>query len=134
MNCRHRFLLAKLQLETIMRRVANTKTLFDLLEKMPSGMDEMYCLTLERINEQPDELASLAHRFFVWLLYHHKDSKLRVEDIQHALAVSVDTHAYDERAVTPVDVILSACHGLVIAAKQPGFGEDGTMEFRFVRK
>lgn len=97
----------------------------------------MYRLTLERINEQPYEFASLAHRLFVWLLYQREDSELCVEDIQHALAVSVDTHTYDEQAITPVDVILSACHGLVVISKGPlerCVWWNVAKKFRFVRK
>lgn len=126
----HRFLLAKLQLQSVIRSATNAKDLFALLAKLPFGINEMYRLTLERIDAQDENHASLAHRLFVWLL-HAKDARdLKVLDIQHALAVCPDSHVYDEQAITAVEVIVAACHGLVVVQLDMWGGK----VFRFVRK
>lgn len=123
-----RFLLARLQLESAMRSATSARTLFNLLEKMPSGVNDMYDLTMERINSQPGELASIAHRLFVWLLFYKpRWNQVSVTMIQEALAVSVENRAYDKLDITPVDLILSACHGLVTIT------EDDPVLFRFIR-
>ncbi|TEB21778.1 hypothetical protein FA13DRAFT_94153 [Coprinellus micaceus] len=93
------FLLARLQLEAVMRNSSSAKSLFESLEKLPSGIDAMYLLTLERINSQPEELLSVTQRLFVWLL--HQVSPLTLEDLQYALAVSVDGQPFDMGSIVP---------------------------------
>lgn len=111
-----------------MRNSSSAKSLFESLEKLPSGIDAMYLLTLERINSQPEELLSVTQRLFVWLL--HQVSPLTLEDLQYALAVSVDGQPFNMSSIVPAELILSACHGLVVVSKNR-FRRD---TFRFIRE
>ncbi|TEB29617.1 hypothetical protein FA13DRAFT_1734401 [Coprinellus micaceus] len=111
------FLLARLQLEALMWKSVSVEGLFEALEKLPSGLDDMYHLTLERISHQPGQVVSVAHRVLVWLLHKSASHKLVIEDIQHALAVSIETQTFDTARISPEDRILSSCCGLVVASK-----------------
>jgi hypothetical protein len=93
----------------------------------------MYQQTLERINAQPEEDASIAHRVFLWLL--HGFETLSVEELQHALAVSLEDMSYDEGDVVSDSLLMSMCRGLVTTitiGSQPW--EPQRREVRFIRK
>lgn len=123
-----RFLLAKLQLGSIMHNAVCAKDLFDSLEKLPSGVDAMYRLTLQRVAAQPPKVVSVAHRVFVWLLY--SAATLSTKDMQQALAVDTNSYTFERDAVVDVELVLSACQGLVTTTES---SDDGEI-FRFVRK
>ncbi|KAF6741454.1 hypothetical protein DFP72DRAFT_268468 [Ephemerocybe angulata] len=109
------FLVARLQMEAIVRKARSANTLLTGLEQLPSGVDAIYEHTLARINAQSEEDASIAHRAFIWLLY-AKDS-LTPDDLQHALAISFEDKSYDAGDVIPLELILSMCGGLVTVEK-----------------
>ncbi|KAJ3525688.1 hypothetical protein NMY22_g10469 [Coprinellus aureogranulatus] len=121
------FLLARLQLEAAMRNATSAKSLFASLEEMPSGINDMYRLTLRRIYDQTPGLVSIAQRVFVWLVFHCKSDvtsrdERTVEDVQRMLAVSVENRTWDEQDIPVPDVIFSACHGLVTVDKPLYYG------------
>ncbi|KAF6747974.1 ankyrin repeat-containing domain protein [Ephemerocybe angulata] len=110
------FLVARLQMEAILRKARSANTLLKGLEQLPSGVDAIYEHTLARINAQSEEDASIAHRAFIWLLY-VKDS-LTSDDLQHTLAISFEDKRYDAGDVIPLDLMLSMCGGLVTVEKR----------------
>ena len=89
------------------------------LESMPNELDELYRQTVERIRRQPGDDGELGMKVLSWVT--HAKRPLRVEEIQHALAVEVDE---DEDEDLPgqmdFDNILSPqsltdlCAGLVV--------------------
>ncbi|KAF5336511.1 hypothetical protein D9611_006563 [Ephemerocybe angulata] len=105
------FLVARLQMDGVLEKGRSVSTLLKALDQLPSGVDEMYEHTLERINAQPDEDVSIAHRVFIWLLYSTRN--LSLLELQHALAVSFEDEAYDPIDIIPGSMILSMCGGFV---------------------
>ncbi|TEB26981.1 hypothetical protein FA13DRAFT_987346 [Coprinellus micaceus] len=126
------FLLARLQMDAL-QSSNSINSLFRKLSSLPSGISAMYQQTLERINAQPEEDASIAHRVFLWLL--HGFETLSVEGLQHALAVSLEDMSYDEGDVVSDSLLMSMCCGLVTTitiGSQPW--EPQRREVRFIRK
>ncbi|KAJ3504675.1 hypothetical protein NMY22_g17844 [Coprinellus aureogranulatus] len=110
------FLLARLQLEASMPYAINVDSLFTSLETMPSGLEEMYSITLQRIHNQIPESASIAYRLFAWLLFHFPGKRLRnftTKEVTQMLAVSIGRRTWKKTNITPIETILSLCHGLV---------------------
>ncbi|KAF5335515.1 hypothetical protein D9611_012128 [Ephemerocybe angulata] len=107
------FLVARLQMEDVLRKARNVNTLLKGLDQLPSGVDAIYEHTLARIGAQPGEDALIAHRAFIWLLYAR--TRLTPHEFQHALAISFEDKSYDAGNVIPVDLILSMCGGLIIS-------------------
>jgi hypothetical protein len=85
--------------------------LYEALEGLPSGIDDMYSLTLERIDAQSAADTSIAHRVITWLL--HSREPLSVALIRHALSFSMERLAINPTDLAPVGLILSCCHGLI---------------------
>ncbi|KAF5314589.1 hypothetical protein D9611_007263 [Ephemerocybe angulata] len=116
-SSRGMFLVARLQMELVIRKARSLNSLLKALDDLPSGVDAMYKHTLERIASQPEEDASIAYRVFAWLLYGGVGS-FRVEVLQEALATSFEDEIYDARDVVPLPIILAACGGLVTVSKE----------------
>lgn len=130
-----RFLLAKLQMELIMSSCNSINSLFKALNKLPSGIDEMYRATLDRIEAQPEEDVSIAHRTFIRLVYEFNPRypatrPMSAEDFRYYLAVSFENQVFDKGDLVPIPLILSTCCGLVIAEE----GDWGISELRFIRE
>ncbi|KAJ3524823.1 hypothetical protein NMY22_g10837 [Coprinellus aureogranulatus] len=117
------FLLARLQTESIMSSCASVNGLFHALEKLPSGVEEMYHVTMERINAQPESDVSIAHRVFALLLHPSKPPfyftvwPAWVADVQQYLAVDFANETFNENEMPPISLILSSCGGLVTAVE-----------------
>ncbi|KAF6754069.1 hypothetical protein DFP72DRAFT_900301 [Ephemerocybe angulata] len=107
------FLVARLQMEDVLRKARSVNTLLKGLDQLPSGVDAIYEHTLARIGAQPGEDALIAHRAFIWLLYAR--TRFTPHEFQHALAISFEDKSYDAGDVIPVDLILSMCGGLIIS-------------------
>lgn len=112
------FLLARLQVETLMRKAKSISSLTKALDELPEGVNALYRSTMERINAQPEEDALIAHRVFLWLL--HARRHLLAEDLQHALAVSFESWEFDADDLSPASFILSVCGGLVTVDRLSG--------------
>ena len=111
-----RFLFAVLQIDRIC--VARTVKKIKLaLESMPHELDELYRQTVDRIRRQPGDDGELGMRVLSWVT--HAKRPLRVEEIQHALAVETDEDE-DPPSQLDFDNILSPqtltdlCAGLVV--------------------
>lgn len=105
------FLIAHLQMEAVIHNANSVTTLFSALEDLPSGLEEAHQDTLKRIEAQSKSSISLAKRVFTWLLYANR--KLTTQDVQSAMAVSIEKLSYAQGDMVPISVILAACCGLV---------------------
>ncbi|KAF6761389.1 hypothetical protein DFP72DRAFT_39235 [Ephemerocybe angulata] len=116
------FLLARLQMELVLEKCATIGSLLKALEALPSGINDMYRMTMDRINSLPEEEVSLAHRAFLWILYAKEE--LFTEDLQHALTFSYEDKKFAEDNSVPIPVLLSICCGLVtVEDKQEWLGK-----------
>ena len=116
LNFRLRFLIAVLQIEAL-KRCMNMDALQRALDSVPSGINKMYQNTLERIDAQTTEEASVAKRVLLWLV--HAKRQLTVSELQDALATSYTNSIFNQSAVINVDIILSICYGLVTIKPAP---------------
>ncbi|KAF5340621.1 hypothetical protein D9611_007364 [Ephemerocybe angulata] len=108
------FLVARLQMDAV-RNCRSVNDLFKKLDGVPSGLDDMYRHTLQRILSQDEEDVGIASRVFFWLL--HAFVPLSPEELQEALAVSFEDRSFDPGDIVPINVILSVCCGLVEVTK-----------------
>lgn len=123
----HRFLVARLQMEAVIRKATNANGIFKALDELPSGVDQMYEHTLNRIKAQSSEDEVIAWKTFMWLLYAREP--LTTRQIQIALCISVEREAFDADDEVPVATILSICGGMVTVEKH------GSSErFRLIRE
>ncbi|KAF6761411.1 hypothetical protein DFP72DRAFT_39649 [Ephemerocybe angulata] len=122
------FLLARLQMELVLERCTTIGSLLKALETLPSGINDMYRLTMDRIGSLSEEEVSLAHRAFLWILHAKKD--LSPEDLQHALTFSYEAKEFVEDSSVTIPVLLSICCGLVTVEKKRDW--DDTKVIRFI--
>ncbi|KAF6747915.1 CHAT domain-containing protein [Ephemerocybe angulata] len=108
------FLVARLQMDAV-HNCRSVNDLFKKLDGVPSGLDDMYHHTLQRILSQEEEDVGIASRVFFWLL--HAFAPLSPEELQEALAVSFEDRSFDPGDIVPINVILSVCCGLVEVTK-----------------
>ncbi|KAF5332741.1 hypothetical protein D9611_005369 [Ephemerocybe angulata] len=105
------FLLARLQMELVLERCVTIGSLLKALETLPSGINDMYHITMDRISSLSEEKVSIAHRVFLWVLHAKED--LTPKDLQHALMFSYQDKTFVTDNLVPVPVLLSICCGLV---------------------
>ncbi|KAF5332805.1 hypothetical protein D9611_005252 [Ephemerocybe angulata] len=105
------FLLARLQMELVLEKCTTIGSLLKALETLPTGVNDMYQVTMNRINSQSEEDASIANRTFIWLL--HARGPLSPEDVQHALTFSYQDLVFHEENLVSIPMLLSICCGLV---------------------
>ncbi|KAF5331962.1 hypothetical protein D9611_008863 [Ephemerocybe angulata] len=125
------FLVAQLQMELVLQTARSVNSLFKALEQLPSNVDGIYRQTLERINAQSGEDASIAHQVFTWLL--HAKEPLSIDDLQYALAISVKDKTYDAGNIIPVPLMLSMC-GALVTVDEPYSRYRPRRRVRFIRK
>lgn len=111
----HRFLAAALHIEAL--ATCTTKNEFrNAVESLPSSTEDMYKSTLHRIQAQNEKFASLATRAIIWLTYACRS--LEITELQHALAVSHERQLFDNDDVTPEELIVSSCCGLIVVDRR----------------
>ncbi|KAF5339857.1 hypothetical protein D9611_009063 [Ephemerocybe angulata] len=128
------FLLARLQMELILERCTTIGSLLRALETLPSGINDMYRATMDRIGSQSEEDVSIAHRAFLWIL--HARDPLSPQDLQHALTFSYQDMKFLRDNLVSMPVLLSICCGLVavedrteyLGLTKQGEGEEGNGE------
>ncbi|KAF5332806.1 hypothetical protein D9611_005253 [Ephemerocybe angulata] len=120
------FLLARLQMELVLERCTTIGSLLKALKTLPSGVNDMYQVTMDRINSQSEEDASIANRTFIWLL--HARSPLSPVDVQHALTFSYQDLVFHEENLVSIPMLLSICCGLVTVEVEEGT-DYSTQEF-----
>lgn len=91
----------------------------DALTALPEGLDKTYDETMERINSQHPDQATLARKVLCWVF--HAFRPLTVLEIQHALVVETGDSMLDEDNIPEQELILSVCNGLVTFEKEGGF-------------
>ena len=95
------------------------RKLKDALTALPEGLDKTYDETMERINSQHPDQATLARKVLCWVF--HAFRPLTVLEIQHALAVETGDSMLDEDNIPEQELLLSVCNGLVTFEKEGGF-------------
>lgn len=99
--------------------------MWDELKHFPVQINDMYAITVKRIERQPANHVVLAKQVLSWLA--HVKDVLRLDDLQHAVAVSQTTHQLEPNRIVPEGTILSICFGLVAVDTE-------TREVRLVRE
>ena len=110
-----RFLVASLQIEAL-KGCINVQSLMKKLETLPTGLNDLYEHTLTRIEAQGQEKASLAKRVLLWVV--HAMQPISMEDIQLAVAIDLDSKSLDEDRLSPTQLLLDVCCGLVTTDNQ----------------
>ncbi|KAH6908137.1 ankyrin repeat-containing domain protein [Coprinopsis sp. MPI-PUGE-AT-0042] len=109
------FLHAALQIE-MLRHSLTVKDLRDHMKKLPAKLDDMYAVTLARVNVQEPSHAELAKRILVWVIYAKRT--LSVRELQYAVATCPETYQFEEDRLVDEETLLSVCCGLVTVEKE----------------
>ncbi|RXW19484.1 hypothetical protein EST38_g6375 [Candolleomyces aberdarensis] len=104
------FLVARLQVEAL-KECINVKNLMNTLRELPTGVTDLYLHTLDRIESQDPQKALLAKRTFLWVAYALET--LKIQQLQEALAVSLDSETFDEDSIVTEELIHDVCCGLI---------------------
>ncbi|TEB30542.1 hypothetical protein FA13DRAFT_519216 [Coprinellus micaceus] len=104
------FIMAHLQMN-VLRSCTSVYSLYEALEDLPSGVDDMYNLTLEHIEGQSVGDISIAHWVITWLLHSREPPSIAL--ICHVLSFSMEQLAINRTDLAPVGLILSSCQGLI---------------------
>ena len=112
-----RFLLAQLHLDSLIGK-KSPKALRTALETLPTGSeayDDSYKDAMERIKGQVADREELAKQILSWITCAKR--LLTTSELQHALAVELDTSELDETNFSDIDDMVSVCAGLVTVDK-----------------
>ncbi|TFK23447.1 hypothetical protein FA15DRAFT_745227, partial [Coprinopsis marcescibilis] len=109
------FLVAALHIESL-QRTTTLKNLRKSLELLPSGVEDSYRSTWQRILSQSEEEAEQAKLAISWLTYAKRT--LTITELVNALAVSQEDEAFDEDDILDPDLLLSVCCGLITVEEQ----------------
>jgi hypothetical protein len=106
-----RFLLAKLHTESLARK--NTiKAIRQALQHLPKDLQETYDEAMQRIDHQSSEDRELALLALTWVA--NAKRPLSVSELREALAIELESTSLDVDNFLDIDIILSACVGLII--------------------
>ena len=86
------------------------------LEKMPFDVNGVYHSTMTRILQQSHVKAKLAKQVLSWCLLAKRP--LRIDEIQHALAVEANADELDIENICSAKLVVSSCLGLVTLGEQ----------------
>ncbi|KAJ7435622.1 ankyrin repeat domain-containing protein [Mycena latifolia] len=110
-NAKGMFLLAKLHIESLATK--NTiKAVREALQHLPKDLQHTYDEAMERINYQTEEDRQLGMCALSWVA--NAKRPLSVAELREALAVEADSTFLDVDNLLDMDIILSACAGLII--------------------
>lgn len=84
----------------------------EALKTLPKGLDDSYDEAMERIGRQDEDRKQLAMQVFMWITYASRP--LHVKELQHALAVELNTTSLDPEAIFDDEILTSVCAGLVV--------------------
>ncbi|KAJ5505364.1 hypothetical protein N7453_004321 [Penicillium expansum] len=104
-----------LHTKLIMDEILNLTTVPHMekaLEKQATVLNQVYQLTLERINMQPIARRELARRFIGWVVFAKR--RLNIDEVIHAFAVKSDEDYVEEDKFISPDLLLRSCLGLVV--------------------
>ena len=109
---------ARLHLESLTTKTTLRK-LKDALTDLPERLNDTYDQTMERVNSQYPDQATLARRVLCWLF--HASQPLTMLEVQHAVAVEIGDQSLDDDSIPEEELLLSVCNGLVTYEKERGF-------------
>jgi hypothetical protein len=98
-------------MDTLMGKL-NVREVRRALEELPEGVDNAYDEAMARIERQDRPRAQLAEKVLSWITFAFRP--LSVEEIQHALAIELETTSLDPENITDEEVLTSVCAGLVV--------------------
>ncbi|KAJ7476778.1 ankyrin repeat domain-containing protein [Mycena latifolia] len=105
------FLLAKLHIESLATK--NTiKAVREALQHLPEGLQQTYDEAMERINYQTKEDRELGLLALTWVA--NATRPLSAAELREALAIEPESTFLDRDNLLDMDIILSACAGLII--------------------
>ncbi|KAJ5744091.1 hypothetical protein N7533_008961 [Penicillium manginii] len=107
------FLLARLHFDSILGKRSRT-AINAALKNLPTGSnayDHAYNEAMVRIQGQHPEARLLAERILAWISCARRP--LATSELQHALAVEHGKTELDKENITPINIMLSDCAGLV---------------------
>ncbi len=81
------------------------------LNSLPKELDETYDQAMQRIQNQDEGQAALAHKVLYWISYSLRP--LTAAELQHALAVELGDDDLDEDGLYETELMVSVCAGLV---------------------
>lgn len=84
-----------------------------------NAYEHAYYETVKRIECQSADLTELAKRTIGWIA--NAKSPLKVAQLEHALAIEVNSKAFDESNITDINLLSSYCCGLVTVDEQTGY-------------
>ncbi|GAQ42481.1 serine/threonine-protein kinase chk2 [Aspergillus niger] len=116
-ECQGMFLLAKLHLESLLPKI-NRKAVRLALASLPGTLNDTYSDALERIRDQPAEMAELAELVLLWVICARQN--LTVMQLQHMYAMQelVEDMALEDDDLPDGDVLTAACGGLITVDKE----------------
>ncbi|KAJ7483667.1 ankyrin repeat domain-containing protein [Mycena latifolia] len=110
-NAKGMFLLAKLHIESLATK--NTiKAVREALQHLPKDLQHTYDEAMERINHQTEEDRKLGILALTWVS--NAKRLLSVAELREALAIEPESSFLDTDNLLDMDIILSACAGLMI--------------------
>ena len=110
-SCSCRFLLAKLQMDSI-GQVDNQRDLLETLDTLPEDLDFMYETALQRFHRQSKIAVARGEQIFTWVSCAQESLRLRA--LLTALALREDDSTTQGMAVPDENATLSVCGGLVL--------------------
>ncbi|KAH8767818.1 hypothetical protein BGZ57DRAFT_797785, partial [Hyaloscypha finlandica] len=111
------FLLPRLHLDRLGNQTS-VRNLRDALDQLPSKLDDLYDDAMSRIKGQVQEHRDLALRSLCWISTVLRP--LRLDELQHALAIQPGDHAVDEEAIPDESLITAVAAGLITIDAESG--------------
>ncbi|KAJ7444213.1 ankyrin repeat domain-containing protein [Mycena latifolia] len=110
-NAKGMFLLAKLHIESLATK--NTiKAVRETLQHLPKNLKHTYDEAMERINHQTEEDRQMGILALTWVA--RAKRPLSAAELREALAIEPESSFLDTDNLLDMDIILSACAGLMI--------------------
>jgi hypothetical protein len=116
-----RFLLVRLLVESL-GSCLTAKQFKKTIEKVPSTLNSAYDSTIDRIDQQHSQWSDIAYETMAWMCFAKRP--LHVEEIEHAIAIVVESQEFDVDDIVPGRKLVDLCCGLVMM--------DDSKRFRFV--
>lgn len=104
-------MLPVFQIQTVLDQVTKSDRRL-ALTTMPTGLFDIYKVTLERIKAQSEGRYRLASLVLTWVYLAKR--QLHVDELRHALAVKSGHNTFDEDGMPSQEVFLGCCLGLVV--------------------
>ncbi|EAU92501.2 ankyrin containing protein [Coprinopsis cinerea okayama7 len=117
---------ASLQIEAL-QGCATIKSVRRRLEEFPAKLEDMYEATMQRIEAQPPELADLAKRALLWLVFAQRT--LDIEELLHFLSYCPETGVFDQEQAVDQATLLAVCCGLIDITRYPYVGDVRLVHF-----